>query len=70
VSGVLASGARAVLATGWTVADPLADGVLAGVYDGIATGQDIDVAIAAAQRAARRTGIPPRDWARWQLWLD
>ena len=70
VAGVLASGARAVLATGWTVADPLADGVLATVYDGIAAGQDLDVAVAAAQRSARSAGIPPRDWARWQLWLD
>ncbi len=70
VSGALAGGARAVLATGWAAADPVADGVLASVYDGIVAGRDVDEALAVAQRAAREAGSAARDWARLQLWID
>jgi hypothetical protein len=70
VTGLLASGVKAVLATGWTVVDPLSDGVLAVVYDRIAAGQDVDRAVVEAQRVASASGVSPREWARWQLWLD
>jgi hypothetical protein len=70
VSGALAGGARAVIASGWTATDPVADGVLASTYDGIAAGRAVDEALALAQRAAREAGTDAREWARLQLWVD
>ena len=67
--GALLAGAQGVLATRWPVPDAVTAAFVARVYTELdLAAPDWGVALARAQRAARREGVAARVWAAW-VWV-
>jgi tetratricopeptide (TPR) repeat protein len=64
---LLAAGARAVVATQWSVDDRRIVPIVYAFYAGLARGESADVALAAAEQRARAAGAPAREWAAFTL---
>lgn len=68
VSAAFEAGARAVLASRWTVGDRAAAEFTTRFYREVARGVTLDEALAATKRGLARAGRPAREWAAFELW--
>jgi CHAT domain-containing protein len=68
VTAAFEAGARAVLASNWTVADRAAAEFTTRFYREAAKGATLDEALAATKRGLARDGRPAREWAAFSLW--
>ncbi len=66
-TAALQAGARAVLASTWSVSDEASAAFIERFYHQAAAGLDAAAALTEAKRAARDAGLPPRDWAAFKL---
>jgi CHAT domain-containing protein len=64
---LLASGARAVVATHWPIRDAEALRLVRHFYDELARGLPVGEALREAKLDAMRSGAPPRDWAAFTV---
>ncbi|HEX6533124.1 MAG TPA: CHAT domain-containing protein [Gemmatimonadaceae bacterium] len=64
---LLRAGARAVIATEWSIGDRTTRAFVDDLYGALADGMDAAGALRRAALAAMRDGAPPREWAAFRL---